>query len=120
MGDLSEHFDRSEFACKCECGFDTVDYALLTALEGVRAYFGRPVLINSGCRCRAHNVAQGGAAGSMHLAGKAADIRVEGIEPLTVCKHLATKYHGKYGVKLYPGRVHFDVRPVEWREVGLR
>ena len=25
MGDLSENFSRSEFECKCGCGFATVD-----------------------------------------------------------------------------------------------
>ena len=25
MGDLSEHFDRREFTCRCGCGADQVD-----------------------------------------------------------------------------------------------
>jgi hypothetical protein len=37
MGDLSAHFSRSEFACKCGCGFDDVKPDLIEALEALRA-----------------------------------------------------------------------------------
>ena len=54
MGDVSDNFSRSEFACKCGCGFNSVDVALLDALEQVREKFG-PVSITSGNRCPKHN-----------------------------------------------------------------
>ena len=76
MGDLSEHFSREEMACKCGCGLDTVDAELLSLLEKIRAHFDRPITINSGCRCEAHNRAVGGSKNSQHLIGRAADIVV--------------------------------------------
>ena len=51
----SKYFKRSEFACKCGCGFDTVDYELVKVLEYIREHFDRPLQINSGCRCATHN-----------------------------------------------------------------
>ena len=43
-------------------------------LEPLRAYFGTPIRINSGFRCKALNAAVGGAANSYHLKGRAVDI----------------------------------------------
>jgi uncharacterized protein YcbK (DUF882 family) len=83
MGNLSESFSRSEFACNCpnECGYDTVDCALLELLEEIRNHFGRRIYINSANRCPAHNRSVGGAENSQHLYGRAADIVVDGIPP---------------------------------------
>ena len=36
MGDLTEHFSRSEFACKCNCGADGISEELVSKLELVR------------------------------------------------------------------------------------
>ena len=73
MAQLSQYFKRSEFACKCGCGFDTVDSILLETLEAVRLHFKVPVTITSGCRCLAHNAAVGGAKASQHTLGRASD-----------------------------------------------
>lgn len=81
MGDLSQHFSRSEFRCH---GFghpghqdhDTpVDAGLVQLLELIRKEHGLPIEIVSGHRCRWWNRKQGGAGGSEHIAGRAADIR---------------------------------------------
>jgi len=71
---ISANFKRSEFACKCGCGFDTVDVQLLDIVQAVREHFGEPFDINSGCRCKAHNATVGGGSRSQHLLGRAADI----------------------------------------------
>ena len=81
MGDVSENFSRSEFECKCGCGFDTVDIELLRILEKIRAHFDRPITINSGCRCVDHNNTVDGSDSSQHLYGRAADIVIDGIGP---------------------------------------
>ncbi|MEN6585978.1 MAG: D-Ala-D-Ala carboxypeptidase family metallohydrolase, partial [Sulfuricella sp.] len=73
---LSPNFTRAEFACKCGCGFAEPDPALVTGLQALRDALGKPIIITSGCRCAKHNTAEGGAKRSMHVAGKAADIRV--------------------------------------------
>lgn len=74
MGDLSAHFSRSEFRCH-HCGrLVGPTSQLLAVLERLRARVGRPLRIVSGYRCPAHNAAVGGARGSRHKAGDAADI----------------------------------------------
>jgi uncharacterized protein YcbK (DUF882 family) len=51
-----------------------ISAGLLNMLETLRALWGKPLVITSGYRCRAHNEAVGGASGSEHLRGRAADI----------------------------------------------
>ena len=118
MGDLSEHFNRSEFSCKCGCGQDTVDAELIRVLEDLRQSLRGAIMINSGCRCERHNASEGGSPGSQHIRGKAADIVVSGVDADTVAECLEDKYPGKYGIGRYPGRTHIDVRsgpPARWK-----
>ena len=113
MGDLSEHFSRLEFACKCGCGFDFVDAELILVLENLRAKLGnRKIEITSGCRCPHHNALEGGARGSKHLLGIAADIKVDGREPIEVADCLKDLYPDKYGIGRYPLKdiTHIDIR----------
>ncbi len=56
---ISKNFKRSEFACKCGCGFDTVDAALIIVLQSIRDQFGA-LVVNSDCRCDSHNKSVGG------------------------------------------------------------
>lgn len=111
MGDISEHFNRSEFACPCGCGFDTVDVELVTVLETMRrSLMSQGVKINSGCRCTRHNARIGGSPKSQHRFGKAADVVVEGVDSETVADYLEETYPDKYGIGRYHGRTHIDVR----------
>ncbi|EKB8274063.1 DUF882 domain-containing protein [Salmonella enterica] len=115
---ISKYFKRSEFACKCGCGQDTVDAELLAILEDVREHFGKPVIINSANRCPTHNKRVGGASKSVHLTGKAADIVVKGIAPDIVHAYLTAKYSGKYGIGKYKTFTHVDSRSKESRWNG--
>ena len=110
MGDISEHFDRREFACHCKCGQDTVDVELVAILEAVRHHFGQPVTITSGNRCMAHNDAVGGERLSQHLYGRAADFTVRGVTPDQVVAFLESRYADRYGIGLYKSWVHVDSR----------
>ena len=110
MGDLSQNFNRSEFACKCGCGFDTVDAELILILEDLRGHFGTPVVITSGCRCKAHNEREGGSPGSQHLYGRAADFTVVGVPAQSVHAYLMAKYLDSYGIGTYPSWTHVDTR----------
>jgi len=107
---LSEHFKRKEFECQCGCGYDTVDHELILVLEDLRVYFSRPIMINSGCRCMEYNQKVGGSANSLHIEGKAADIRVTGIHENAVADYLEFMYPDKYGIGRYRYRTHIDVR----------
>lgn len=118
MGDLSEHFSRSEFACSCKCGQDTVDYMLLVVLEHLREHFGKPVFITEkgGNRCPMLNAIAGGADKSYHLIGKAADVQVEDVTPEDVYEFLCLNYPNSLGFGLYERHVHVDSRerPARW------
>lgn len=117
MGDISPNFSRSEFACQCGCGFDTVDVDLIASLEFIRDYYGKPVYINSGCRCPEHNRFIGGADNSQHLYGRAADFVVDGIHADEVAELLLDAYDGEFGIGRYVGRTHLDTRsdgPARW------
>jgi uncharacterized protein YcbK (DUF882 family) len=114
----STYFKRSELACKCGCGKDTVDADLLKALEDVRLYFNSPVIINSGNRCESYNKSIGGKPNSQHLVSKAADIIVKGVSPEVVHKYLLEKYLDKYGIGCYTLFTHIDVREGAARWVG--
>jgi uncharacterized protein YcbK (DUF882 family) len=116
MGDLSKHFDRSEFLCKGEdcapsghgnCGKDTIDYALVEVLESVREHFGKPVVITSANRCAWYNQLIGGVSSSQHLLGRAADIKVKGVSPDTVADFLEDKVSG---LGRYSTFTHIDTR----------
>ena len=118
MGDISEHFNRSEFACKCGCGFDTVDIELLEILETIRHRFMRPVKINSGCRCQSHNKIVGGTADSQHTKGRAADFVVSGVDAKEVHDFLCTTFKNQYGFGFYGDWNHVDSRSKKARWQG--
>jgi uncharacterized protein YcbK (DUF882 family) len=110
MGDVSKNFSRFEFACKDLCSFDVVDIELVTLLQILRDSFNRKVTIKSGCRCLTHNNRVGGSKQSQHLFGKAADIVMENIWPVTVYDYLDKRYPVSYGIGLYHTHVHIDIR----------
>jgi len=110
---VNEYFERSEFACKCGCGFDAVDAELLEVLTDVRETFG-PVSITSGNRCKKHNKTIGGAEESQHTKGMGADYKTKAA-PESVQEYLETKYPDKYGIGRYPNRTHIDVRSTKAR-----
>ncbi|HTM51962.1 MAG TPA: D-Ala-D-Ala carboxypeptidase family metallohydrolase [Bryobacteraceae bacterium] len=78
MGATSPHFSDAELACP-HCHVNGCRQELVDALESIRALVGLPVRINSAYRCTKHNAQAGGAGKSEHVAGMAADIRVEGM-----------------------------------------
>ena len=114
MGDISKNFSKSEFTCKCGCGFVIVNPELIQVLEDLRQHYG-PVRINSGCRCPKYNKAVGGGSNSEHMRGTASDITVNGYSPAKVQQYLLAKYPGKYGIGVYTTFTHIDVRPTKAR-----
>ena len=107
MGDLSEHFSRKEFECKCGCGADEVFPGLIDALEELRSRVNEPIIIVSGVRCKAHNLYVGGVPNSAHLRGKAADIRIS--SSAQRYKFLKAAFGLFRRIGIYRGFIHVDV-----------
>ena len=112
---LSTNFNSTEFDCHGSgcCSSTQVDETLVTYLQKIRDHFGKPITINSGYRCATHNAAVGGASGSRHAKGQAADIVVSGVKPAEVAKYAESI--GILGIGLYETNsdghfVHVDTR----------
>jgi uncharacterized protein YcbK (DUF882 family) len=106
---LSDHFSTDEFDCHCmsdNCIVTYIDMALIAYLEKKRELWNKPIHIRSGFRCVHHNQRCGGAKGSRHLIGQAADIEVKGMTG----KQLAHDCSDAGGVGLAKGWIHVDIR----------
>lgn len=112
---LSQHFQSKEFRCHCGCGAEEVDRGLVCVLEMVRERFGVPIYVMSGRRCKKHNSAVGGAETSRHLGGLAADIQVEGVDPVDVADYLDFIHPHSLGIGWYKTWTHVDVRRTKAR-----
>ena len=95
---LSDHFTLEEMTRSATASARNINNALHPAhphdaavianlkhlceevLEPLRRHVGGPILISSGYRCPALNTAVGGATGSQHMTGEAADIHSNSIE----------------------------------------
>lgn len=111
---MSAHFSYVEFRCKDGGAFSDCEriWTLRThvrRLEAYRSHIGGPVRIVSGCRCKRHNAAVGGATRSQHMFGAASDI--QGI--LTLAQRKRLKLFAGIGFKQSTGKVvHVDSRDV--------
>lgn len=74
MATDTKNFRASEFACKCGCGFNVIDQRVINMAQVIRDEVGKPVYVNSGCRCEKRNKACGGVKNSNHTKGLAADL----------------------------------------------
>lgn len=111
-----KHFKQSEFACKCGCGFNSIDLKLLKILDEIREHFGKPLTISSGCRCATHNAKVGGVKGSRHVLGKASDIWISGVSKndlMNKCKEYVSNGQANYTYSNESNMkyaVHIDVK----------
>lgn len=113
--DEIEHFDRSEFKCKCGgkyCnGYPAEpDERMVRIADQLRKNLRVPITIVSGLRCKTWNDIQGGVSNSQHMYGEAADIHAKGVSQSRVEAELdkigGVRYH--YAIK-GSSNVHFDV-----------
>jgi hypothetical protein len=112
---LSTNFKSTEFDCHGSgcCSTTQVDEKLVEYLQNIRNHFGKPVNISSGYRCATHNKNIGGATGSKHSKGQAADIYINGVAPAEIAKYAESI--GILGIGLYETDkdghfVHVDTR----------
>lgn len=118
MGDVTANFSYSEFQCRCGCQLPThakiAIRCVAKQLEVIRSVIDRPIIVNSGYRCERHNYRVGGAAGSLHLAAMAADIRVNALTPRQLGDVIRSlRNSGRIaagGLSIYNSFVHYDIR----------
>lgn len=110
-GQLSPNFHAREF------GIDdpkAVSPALIQALEELRVLAGnQPITVTSGVRSAEHNKKVGGASGSRHLHGDAADIKIGDLtveEMFRLASSVEAFNAGGIGVYPNDGVIHVDTR----------
>lgn len=112
---LTPNFVSTEFDChgkEC-CSQTQIDQKLVDILQNIRDHFNKAVHISSGYRCPIHNKNVGGATGSRHAKGQAADIYIDGVAPAEIAKYaegLGVKGIGLYETDKDGHFVHVDTR----------
>jgi uncharacterized protein YcbK (DUF882 family) len=115
---LTKNFNLNEFQCKCGCEMPEFVKKnieeLAKDLQVIRDKVGVGFTPNSAYRCPKHNTIIGGVKTSQHLKGKAADIKIKGIEPSEVADLvedlMKTEAITKGGVGRYNSFTHVDIR----------
>lgn len=117
---ITKSFNSSEFSCKCkysDCKHTLIDVKHVEKLQELRNISG-VLWITSAYRCHKHNMAVGGAPGSIHLEGKATDIVPRDISLAVLLDNIdALEFKG---VGIYPSFVHIDGRTgntARWNKV---
>lgn len=117
---IAPHFKFKEFMCND--GTAVPEYLffnmrmLAVNLEVIRAFVGRPIIINSAYRTISHNTKVGGAPQSQHLTCNASDIHVKGMRPLELYNIIKSLMQRRAieqgGLFLYDNFVHYDRRGI--------
>jgi len=124
VGDLTTNISRSEGACNCGCGFNTMDYETIIVVQDACDYFSAKLSnkchldINSWCRCLAWNDHEGGSDFSQHIYATACDHSIRDISIYELSEYYLKKYPGKFGIGIYHNFVHLDTRTegcARWR-----
>ncbi len=63
---IPEYFTDKELKCRCGCGARPKEEAVIK-LYALRILYGKPIFVNSGARCAAHNKLEGGKYNSRHV-----------------------------------------------------
>ena len=118
MGNLSAHFDKSEFRCRCGCGGENPSKLLVQMLESLFTRMNaRAIIISSGYRCPDYSVKVGGYKNDAHTRNIAADLCVQkqdGSFYSSFDVAEAAEREGFGGIGIIDGTyVHLDTRHAE-------
>ena len=113
-------FKEKEFVCRC-CGElppfarENIEALVENVLDPLRERYGKPIIVNSGYRCAKHNREVGGASGSQHMRGEAADIRPStgSATDLKRLRQLIIESRNNDQLIVYPTFLH-----VSWKRQG--
>ncbi|NQT29756.1 MAG: DUF882 domain-containing protein [Candidatus Saganbacteria bacterium] len=113
MGNLSEHFNNKDFACRCpKCrGEYRIHLGLVGALEQIGGHFRKKVRVQSAYWCDDYYESLKKTKRSTHTKGKAAHIVIDGIPPQDLFKYAETLPELR-GIIFYPKEnfIHVDTR----------
>lgn len=115
---LSEHFNVSEFRCKCGRNHNTeINPELISKLEVLYKQLNcKKIIVNSGYRCSAHDKAVGGNGYGQHTKGNAADIVCYGADGKIIstkkvaCEAQEVGFGGIGNIDSTYTAIHVDVR----------
>ena len=124
MGDLSEHYNKKDFICKCsDCKGEEyrIHLGLVGALEFMGAYFKKIPQVLAGFWCEEYNEKVNGGRKSSHIQGKAVHFRIEGIPLNEVFKYVEANLPEAKGIGYYPDDnfIHIDSRKTQ-RELWVK
>ncbi len=114
---VTKNFKRSELACPC-CGKFNMDEPFLDFIQKIRTIANIPMPINSGVRCREHNLKVGGSQDSAHINGWAIDVKVISDVNRYILLNAAMKAEA-LGIGVYRTFIHIDKKfrksgPIVW------
>lgn len=84
--DIAKKYNIKNIPSITEC--DNLLNLIFYVLQPLRDKLGKPIIINSGYRCKALNSKIGGVSNSQHLLGQACDLRVNGCTPSTLIEFI--------------------------------
>lgn len=113
MSQLTPNFKSGEFICR-DGTSHYIDCGLLSMLQAIRSHFDTPLVVTSGYRSPEYNASIGGAPGSQHIYGKAADFVLPGINIRSVYDWIDGRFPNS-GLGIYVrhdgwGWIHLDNR----------
>lgn len=118
---ISPYFKKAEFKCKCgKCdGYGKgISKSLVITLNFIRAYYGKPITIHSGYRCKAYNDSlTGSSPTSKHIQGLAVDFWFSGCNKNETISHLKKTPYYKYAYSNETNMkygVHIDTLPLDF------
>lgn len=109
-----KYFSREELRCHCGgkyCnGFPAEPQEqLIRIADKIREHFGAMATVSSGVRCKKHNAAVGGAAGSRHRLGKAMDFSIKGVSGAKLDAYIGSFPEIRYHYHISNGYCHMDI-----------
>lgn len=119
-----EFFSKKEFKCKCGgkyCdGYPAeIDLTMVRYADEIRRRIGKPLGVNSGLRCRQHNINEKGASQSQHLYGTAVDLcKPSGVTPEKMASIAEEVMGNTGGIGIYSWGIHIDSRKTKARWKG--
>ena len=120
---MTKNFSIEEFDCNDGSKMPINVYhnmvKVANQLQVLRNYIGKPIHINSAYRSQEYNAKIGGVKDSQHIMGRAADITVNGFDPIAVHTTIELLIEKgdmlQGGLGLYNSFVHYDIRGTKTR-----